>query len=60
MPLKCHTNLLVTPKADSIHFDIIEISSAISFELRPAKGTNKKVLHEVRDFLFGCVASLLA
>jgi len=30
------------------------------FELSPAKGTIKKVLHEVRDFLFGCVASSLA
>jgi hypothetical protein len=41
MPLKHHINLLVNPKADSIHFDIIEISLAISFELRPAKGTKK-------------------
>jgi len=36
------------------------ISFNKEFELSSAKGTNKKVLHEVRDFLFGCVASLLA
>jgi len=49
-------NPLMTEMQTSITLKSIKIS----FELSPEKGTINKVLHEVRGFLFGCVASSLA